>query len=212
MEKIEIIEIYNDKKHLFEKFLERIKNEFLLTPELGSDIHSVRYRLKDIDHLIEKIERKEQLGRNIDKDNIFNEITDIAGIRVLHLYSKQFESIHDYIMRKISENEYVLFEQPIAYTWDPESDTFFRSKGLRTSIKESYYTSIHYVIMPKINSEIKCEIQVRNLFEEIWGEIDHIINYPQKCQKILAVEQIKVLARLSSTGTKLVDSIFLSAK
>lgn len=54
------------------------------------------------------------------------------------------------------------------------------------------------------------EIQVRTLAEELWGEVDHTINYPHPSTVIACKEQIKVLARLTSSCTRLVDSIFLS--
>ena len=70
---------------------------------------------------------------------------------------------------------------------------------------------MHYVIKPNNNENaICCEIQVRTLFEEIWGEIDHSINYPNKTESIACSEQLKVLSKLSSTGTRLADSIFRS--
>ena len=46
------------------------------------------------------------------------------------------------------------------------------------------------------------------LFEEIWGEIDHTINYPYPTEIVACKEQLRVLAKLVSTGTRLADSIF----
>ena len=57
-------------------------------------------------------------------------------------------------------------------------------------------------------SDVTCEIQVRTLFEEIWGEIDYTINYPHATNSIACKEQIRVLAKLVSAGTRLADSIF----
>ena len=51
---------------------------------------------------------------------------------------------------------------------------------------------------------------MRTLFEEIWGEIDHAINYPHPIESIACSEQLKVLSKLVSTGTRLSDSIFKS--
>ena len=64
--------------------------------------------------------------------------------------------------------------------------------------------------MPKANSPIKCEIQIRTLYEEIWGEIDHYINYPTPTNSIACREQLRVLSKLSVTGTRLADSILNS--
>ena len=53
-----------------------------------------------------------------------------------------------------------------------------------------------------------CEIQVRTLSEEVWGEVDHSINYPCPVEHLACREQIRALARATSTVSRLVDSIF----
>lgn len=135
-------------------------------------------------------------------------MTDLAGVRILHLYQDQFIQIHRLIAKQIAEKEWYLHETPVAYSWDPESISFFKELGLDVQYKESFYTSIHYVVKPKFDSNICCEIQVRTLFEEIWGEIDHTINYPSATQNKACKEQLRVLSKLVSTGTRLADSIF----
>ena len=74
------------------------------------------------------------------------------------------------------------------------------------------YTSVHYVIEPNSRTKSTGEIQVRTLAEEIWGEVDHTINYPKKSSILPCREQIKVLARVTSSCTRLVDSIFEANK
>lgn len=44
--------------------------------------------------------------------------------------------------------------------------------------------------------------------EEVWGEVDHSINYPHKSDSVACREQIRALARATSSATRLVDSIF----
>lgn len=210
------LKAYEDKRFELEQFLKRMVNFFSDHPKLNSGslpiIHSIKYRLKDKNRLDEKIRRKWDTYGSIDSNNIFDLITDLAGVRILHLYQAQFQEIHNEIIRQVTEEEWFFGEPPKAYTWDPESYLFYNNLGINCAIKDSYYTSIHYLVQPKRVSHIKCEIQVRTLFEEIWGEIDHNINYPSKTESIACKEQLKVLARLSSTGTKLADSIFLSHK
>ena len=174
------LEAYNSKQFSIEQFLKRIYNFFSDHPELNEGslpiIHSIKYRLKNKDHLIEKIIRKWEISGGIDSNNVFDVITDIAGVRILHLYQAQFPKIHQEILNQIDEKEWYFFEPPKAYTWDPESETFYKNLKIDCEIKDSFYTSIHYVVEPRENSPIKCEIQVRTLFEEIWGEIDHTLN------------------------------------
>lgn len=178
-----------------------------------SVIHSIKSRIKDAEHLRDKLQRKIQSGRKITISNFRNEVTDLIGVRILYLYQDQFEIIHNEIMRQINERkEWKLMEEPKAYTWDPEAAKTYDDLGIRHEIKETFYTSVHYVIRPYNNNSqpICCEIQVRTLFEEIWGEIDHTINYPHATDSIACKEQLKVLAKLISSGTRLSDSIFRS--
>lgn len=170
-------------------------------------VHSVRMRLKDSDHLKEKLRRKWKDGP-ITPRNLFKKVTDLAGVRVLHVHTQQFEAINKAIQHQISKGYWALNEAPVANSWDPETTNYFRSLGLKAVTRDSYYSSIHYVVKPHVDSDLTCEIQVRTLFEEIWGEIDHALNYPSPTANLACREQLRVLAKLSSTGTRLADSIF----
>lgn len=208
----ELVTLYSQNKHIFERFLRGVADFFVLEPLLNQGslpvIHSIKTRLKDPDHLREKISRKLQDGKVIDAGNFFDVLTDLAGVRILHLHRKQFEIIHECIMMNVGQGDWELVEKPVAYTWDPEIEDYFKGFDIRTSVKESFYTSVHYVIKPPSNPMIKCEIQVRNLFEEVWGEIDHAINYPNPSQSVSCREQIRVLSKLVGAGSRLADSIF----
>jgi putative GTP pyrophosphokinase len=170
-------------------------------------IHSVKSRLKDVTHLENKVKRKWN-QRKIGPINLFRAVNDLAGVRVLHLYTKQSGDIHQTILDHITKGFWVLAEQPTAYSWDPETTQYFQSLGLKAVTRESYYTSIHYVVKPHSKTDLTCEIQVRTLFEEVWGEIDHALNYPTPTSIVACKEQLRVLAKLTSTGTRLADSIF----
>ncbi len=209
-----IVAKYQENKKLFELFLNSVESDFLSEVSLNTGvptvIHSMRKRLKDEGHLAAKIRRKvDGEGRIITPENVFSEITDLAGVRVLHLHQAQFSSVHDFVLRKIKKKAWKLLEKPIAYTWDPESVDYFKRFKLKTSLKSSYYTSVHYLLAPANDaSPVCCEVQVRTLFEEAWGEIDHSINYPEKTDKLANLEQLRVLSKLVSTGSRLADSIF----
>lgn len=208
----EILRVVETRRHTFNIFCKSVAAFFLENPDLNGSppvIHSVKSRLKDRRHLSEKIMRKSYEGDPITSENIFERITDIAGVRVLHLHQSQFSQIHTAITKQLEEQEWVLHEPPKAYTWDPESREFFAGHGgVQVEVKDSFYTSVHYVVRPRVGSPVSCEIQVRTLFEEIWGEIDHLINYPSPTESISCREQIRVLARLVGAGSRLTDSIF----
>lgn len=207
-----IVKTYEDEKHTFERFMNAVVDTFKLEPALNiygnSIIYTIKSRLKDPEHLRDKIARKWDNENPLTSDNIFERVTDLAGVRVLHLYQDQFSILHEHIQKQVDNGDWFLKESPVAYSWDPESTNYFQELGLEPRIKESYYTSIHYVVMPKADSNICCEIQVRTLFEEIWGEIDHTINYPHPTENRSCKEQLRVLSKLVSTGTRLADSIF----
>lgn len=199
----------------FELFRKQVADFFLISRRFNENplpvVHSIKTRIKDTEHLSEKIKRKWADGP-LTPENIFSRITDIAGVRVIHLHSKQFEKIHQGIQSRINEGYWSLHEPPVAYSWDPEATAYFQSLGLNAITRESYYTSIHYVVKPQPAAFLTCEIQVRTLFEEAWGEIDHSLNYPNPTDSLACREQLRVLAKLASTGTRLADSIFAVAK
>ncbi|WP_312330568.1 RelA/SpoT domain-containing protein [Sphingobacterium sp.] len=211
----ETVELYKEKLFEFEQFLPSVLTFFekhrVLNAKPLPIIHSIKSRLKDPDHLEGKLIRKFQNGKKIDTTNLFTEITDLIGVRVLHLYQDQFSEIHKAIQIKIDQGDWVYVEPPKAMTWDPESVEYFKKLDITTELRETFYTSIHYLIKPNNpNAVVCCEIQVRTLFEEIWGEIDHTINYPSPTDSVACKEQLRVLSKLVSTGTRLADSIFRS--
>lgn len=212
----EIVELYKQEQYKFQLLLNGVYDFFRVEPSLNIGalpiVHSLKSRLKDPSHLEEKLLRKDDSDSPITSSNVFERITDLAGVRVLHLYQQQFTEIHKAIMDKVNDGDWFLFEPPCAYTWDPEAEAFYKGLGINCKVKESYYTSVHYVVMTKENSPYKCEIQVRTLYEEIWGEIDHYINYPTPTASIACKEQLRVLSKLSGTGKRLADSILTSHK
>jgi putative GTP pyrophosphokinase len=163
--------------------------------------------MKDENHLTDKVRRKWG-EKQITPENQLHVVTDLAGVRVLHLHTQQFATIHAAIMAHVDGGFWVMGERPTAYSWDPEATQYFRSLGLKAVTRESYYTSVHYVVKPHARTDLSCEVQVRTLFEEIWGEIDHSLNYPAPTDLLACREQLRVLAKLASTGTRLADSIF----
>ena len=190
-----IIARVESKLHDIDLFRASIARFFETHPALTQPppiVHSVKSRIKDFQHLREKIQRKSSTEDPITPENIFDRITDLAGVRVLHLYQAQFSQIHRAMTQKLESGDWTLYEPPTAYTWDPESQDFFTDHDLRVEVKESLYTSIHYVVRSRPDSTTLCEIQIRTLFEEIWGEIDHRINYPALTDNEVCRDQIGV--------------------
>ena len=180
----EALQVYAGLHHELDIFLSGVGRWFSSHPLLTTGdpplVHSVKARLKDPTHLAEKLRRKYVRDNQLcfPPAELGLHITDLAGLRVMHLHQLQFANIHKAIMKKVGDADWHLMEPVKAYTWDPESRTYFESLELECQVKESFYTSVHYVLRPRQESQIACEVQVRTLFEEIWGEVDHSLNYP----------------------------------
>lgn len=210
------VKYYETKQELFVQLARNLHDNLTDEKKLRQLIHSTKFRVKDPEHLRNKLERKayETISKKksftITEGNLFTKIEDLAGVRLIHLHTDQMTEIHSAIMDILGEHKYILVGKPIAYTWDIEYEQFFKSIGLKTDPRDSMYTSVHYIIEPNRKTKMRCELQVRTLMEEVWGEVSHIIDYPDETESIACKKQLKVLARVTSSGTRLVDSIFAS--
>lgn len=203
---------YDRATHDLAIFMEGVVKYIGMHPHLVVNghhiVHSFKSRLKDREHLRAKIRRKAELGREINADNLFACVTDLAGVRILHLFQEDFNHIDKLIRRKVNDDgDWIFHKRPKAYTWDPEAAEYFKYFDLDVSEKATSYTSVHYLVRPRIDSPWCCEIQVRTLFEEIWGEVDHQINYPVPTPNVALREQIKVLSKIVGAGSRLLDSL-----
>jgi putative GTP pyrophosphokinase len=189
------------------------------SPGLAPYIHFLKWRVKDPDHLREKLYRKAlerkmavRSGRKrppiaIDENNLFNKVTDLAGVRLIYLHTDQFSRIHSQILDLLTLGQYRLVEKPTASCWDSEYESVYKALGIRTRQTEGY-SSVHYVFEINRRTGITCELQVRTITDEVWGEVSHKVNYQQNSPSTLCQKQLRTLARLTTGCTRLVDSIF----
>lgn len=214
----ELVDHFIDNRHLFSTALISLNGSIDNSASLSKLIHSKKYRVKDPEHLRDKLIRKaidmkkEGLLFDINKDNLFSKVNDLAGFRILHLHTRQIEQIDIELKKIFIEQQWIIIEGPTAKIWDDESCSYFKQIGIETSNHPNMYTSVHYIIRPNSSASITCEIQVRTLMEEVWGEVDHSINYPVKNDSNSCRDQIKVLARMTSSCSRLVDCIFSTHK
>ncbi len=212
----QLVEHYDENKNLFDQFVQQLLPLFTNAKALVPLIHSMKWRVKDPKHLENKLVRKLREAQSQGKefkitvDNLFLKINDLAGFRLIHLHTRQMAEINHALLELFQEERYRVKEGPVARTWDDESRDYFKNIGIRTKASSSLYTSVHYIIKPNRRTRYTCEIQVRTLAEEVWGEVSHKTNYPTPTDSIACAEQLKVLARLTSGCSRLVDSIFKS--
>lgn len=212
----ELVRQYESNLERVELALAQLRTLVEKNSELRALYHSLKWRTKDPSHLRDKLLRKLKESRDSGLDfpisgaNLFARINDLAGLRILHIHTHQIEQINDCLKRMFDEAMYQLIEGPIAKTWDDESRRYFAAVGIQTEDSATLYTSVHYVIQVNTRTPLTVEIQVRTLMEEVWGEVDHAINYPEPTHFLACREQIAALARATSACTRLVDSIFAS--
>jgi len=145
-------------------------------------IHSVKTRIKDPKHLIEKIVRvkREKPNLLINIDNYHCIINDLVGVRTLHLFKEDWEAIHQFIVKT-----WELKKTPVANLSAEDSERLiekYQENGCEINEHPYGYRSVHYVILFERSKtqKIPVEIQVRTILEEAWSEIDHLVRYPFK--------------------------------
>lgn len=212
-----IVDSYKGNRKLVGVALEQLRLAVAGGDALMAHVHSLRWRTKDPLHLKDKLQRKlkKALDSNesfdISVDNYPEKINDLAGLRILHLHTTQIVEIDRELQKLFKDYRYEVIEVAKARTWDDEYRKFYQSVGIGIVDSPKMYTSVHYVVSPDRDRKITCEIQVRTLAEELWGEVDHSMNYPHETKVVSCREQIKVLARVTSSCSRLVDSIYVAA-
>jgi len=198
-----LMEIYDDFVAKSITFLPTAKDivERLLTLKT---VHSVRYRIKEPEHLIEKIIRKklEFPDKIITIANYVNQIDDIIGVRALHLYKSDWEEIGDFISKTWDSKE-----NPTANMREGDSSEIqklYEGKGCKIKIHKYGYRSIHYIVESNpIKAKFTTEIQVRTIFEEGWSEIDHDMRYPYDLENPILKEYLGIFNRLSGSADEM---------
>lgn len=202
----ELIKIYDDYTALvpkLEKEAEAIVAKLIDLP----CAHSVRRRVKKPKHLIEKIIRKgkKYVDRGICLETYKKIVTDLIGIRVLHLFKDDWKNIHHEIIKlwqtretpqvNIRRGDYnvLQLQESIA---NMDCEIIVRDHG---------YRSVHYLIGVPISDddEILVEIQVRTVFEEAWSEIDHLMRYPYDIDNPIITEYLGIFNRIVGSADEM---------
>lgn len=198
--------IYIDYKNRIPKLDEKAKELVeIIRREKTFQIHSINYRCKNPFHLIEKIIRKcgiehKHKYKDIDQNNYFRIIKDLIGIRILILSKEEWLQVYQHIMDlcdrnigiKLDENEP---NNPLAYVRYGDRDVF--GNQIHKEYTNKGYRSQHYIIKYK---GYYCEIQVRTLAEEVYGEFDHFVKYPYR-------DNNRFLKRYTNIVSEMLDSI-----
>ena len=137
-----------------------ILDEEFATLNDRSPIHHIEYRIKTLDSIVEKLQRR---GHAVTIDNIYAYVQDVAGIRIICNY---LDDIY-YLRSLLTRNESFQVIQEVDYIKTP---------------KPSGYRSLHLIVeVPIVISEgtlhLPVEIQLRTIAMDMWASLEHELRY-----------------------------------
>ncbi len=201
---------YNQYKKSYETHAELIAN--ILRGH--KKVHSVKTRIKDEEHLIEKIirktiDRRKKYGNdfNFTVENYKEEVTDLVGIRVIHIFKEDWEEIHSFITKMWNIIEIV------ANIREGDNTKTFEELNINVCSRLSGYRSVHYLIESyPTTKKVITEIQVRTIFEEGYGEIDHQLRYSLSEIPEILEQNLMLLNRIAGSSDEMASLINLMSK
>ena len=180
----ELAEILEDYQLRLESF-EGEAVEIADTLREFEKVHSVIYRVKEIERVIDKIFRKEAertLASKITAADYGVVLQDIIGVRALYLFPSDNFDIHKQIWETYKERS---CENPEIRLQPGDSDKPYQRLKKYSKFEvtlDQVYRSIHYEFRSQHQENLRIEIQIRTVFEEGWSAINHRMIYesPEK--------------------------------
>jgi ppGpp synthetase/RelA/SpoT-type nucleotidyltranferase len=209
-----MINRFRDDRESIEDWMERIRLE--LEQQLGqpdSRIHSIRYRIKDIDHLRRKLTKKwpkyrRKLGRQPNEADLYDLVQDLLGFRILVLYQNDIAVLDRFIR---SNKGWEVCGTPEG-NFDKNrlrDRKFFVKLGMKPKPRENGYITAHYILKDR-DSTVPCkicELQVRTVHQESWAEFSHQFEYPERYLDQLGSALVKRASDLLQLYGDIVDDI-----
>lgn len=119
------------------------------------------------------------------------------GIRLLLLFKEDWTGVHEFIMKKYGSD---LAEKPCAHIRRGDKRDLY--EGRIEIAEDKPYRSVHYLIRDK-KTQLCVEIQVRTLFEEAWGEVDHKLRYPYNLSNDMIGSYLEIMNRASGMADEM---------
>ena len=198
-------DIYEDyRKRYYDRYSQNAQKIVeRLYKNAPDEVKIIYARAKDPEHLVEKIVRK--IGKedkasyaDINVKNYRSIITDLIGIRILILKKEDWDKVDQHIRKKFRE----IKGDPIAYVCYGDRDIYDETR-IRIDYTNKGYRSQHYIIYYQ---NIPCEIQVRTLAEEVYGEFDHKIRYPYRDDNKFLKRYNKIISKVISELDDLIST------
>jgi ppGpp synthetase/RelA/SpoT-type nucleotidyltranferase len=208
--------------------------------------YAYKTRVKPEGKLIEKVHRKIKEK----PEYLIERITDVIGLRLITLFKNEIPKILDEVLLLIQHKKNIhpnpfqenSLEEVVIYTsgsaHDPlltELNLILAERNVKPKITPSKegYSSVHIVTRMTHTARLKrndsdfehflpVEIQIRSVFEDAWGEIDHKFGYVLRSGKIgeddnllfnssLVQPHLRVLKQFTDACAQYADTIYASA-
>lgn len=164
----EIVKVFSDLRMRYHAAIKEIStklevldNEFSVKYDYNP-IHHMQCRLKSIDSIMAKIERK---GWPKEIESVYK-IMDFAGVRVVCNYMDDIYTVEDSLLRQ-------------------DDIKLLKRKDYISNPKESGYRSLHLIVeVPIFLSDrtynMPVEIQIRTIAMDTWASLEHELKYKSK--------------------------------
>lgn len=144
-------------------------------------ISSIETRLKSQTSILEKMAR---LGIAPSRENIENNLNDIAGIRVICSYIDDIYFLADALTKQ-------------------DDIKLIKRKDYISNPKPNGYRSLHLIVSVPIffaesSKEVKAEVQIRTIAMDFWASLEHQIKYKKNVENA-----DKVIARLKECADEI---------
>ena len=144
-------------------------------------ISSIETRLKSQTSILEKMAR---LGIAPSRENIENNLNDIAGIRVICSYIDDIYFLADALTKQ-------------------DDIKLIKRKDYISNPKPNGYRSLHLIVSVPIffaesSKEVKAEVQIRTIAMDLWASLEHQIKYKKNVKNA-----DKVIARLKECADEI---------
>jgi len=218
--------------------------QMLRDSKLSESCYAYKIRTKTEAKLIEKVSRKRQDDK---PDYCLERITDVVGLRLVALFRAEMADLFEGVLSAITHSNGI-YPNPFSQA-NPEEVIIYKGMNafdemaprlrdiasricpgipIKEEPSKEGYSSVHLVARlnvkpvsaPSADYKVPIEIQIRSVFEDAWGEIDHKFGYVKRTGKDagkpinnpeFVLAHLKVLKRFSDACMEYADAIRIEA-
>ena len=140
----------------------------LIATQLGNiKIQNIEHRAKNSTSFLKKCHKLDD-NDSAKYDDPFNQITDIAGVRVICFVNSDVDKICDIVLKTFSADNI----EDVGERIFQKGRFGYQSKHILVNLtKSTYLPECSYI------HNVYCEVQVRTLLQHAWAEMEHDIQY-----------------------------------